>query len=211
MESVYVVPRRELFPESYPQGFAALEGDAAQSLSACIAERGFFVERDRAEVEPEWKQVIPYLVVTCPDGVLLLKRTKQGGDARLHDKLSIGVGGHLNPVDAEGEKLRARTGLVARGAQRELHEELGLEVDRAPAVLGLINDDANPVGAVHVGLVGVVRLDRAPTIAETDVLEGQVVSVDELRKMRADGANFETWSALLIDQLHALPLFGDAG
>lgn len=211
MESVYVVPRRELFPESYPQGFAALESDAAQSLSACIAERGFFVERDRAEVEPEWKQVIPYLVVTCPEGVLLLKRTKQGGDARLHDKLSIGVGGHLNPVDAEGEKLRARTGLVARGAQRELHEELGLEVDRAPAVLGLINDDANPVGAVHVGLVGVVRLDRAPTIAETDVLEGQVVSVDELRRMRSEGANFETWSALLIDQLHALPLFGDAG
>ena len=210
MESVYVVPRRELFPESYPQGFAALGDDAARGLSKCIAERGFFVERDRAEIEPEWKQIIPYLVVTCPEGVLLLKRTKQGGDARLHDKLSIGVGGHLNPVDAEGEKLHARSGLVARGAQRELHEELGLEVDRAPAVLGLINDDANPVGAVHVGLVGVVRLDHAPTIAETDVLEGQIVSVDELRRMRESGANFETWSALLIDQLHALPLFGDA-
>ncbi len=209
MESVYVVPRRELFPESYPQGFHALSRDAAGKLEACIAERGFFVERDRAEVEPEWKQVIPYLVVTSPEGVLLLKRTKGGGDARLHDKLSIGVGGHLNPVDAEGEKLGARAGLVARGARRELHEELGLEVDRAPAVLGLINDDANPVGAVHVGLVGVVRLDRAPTIAETDVIEGRSAPVEELQRMRRDGSNFETWSALLIDQLHALPLFAD--
>lgn len=207
MESVYVVPRTELFPESYPQGFAALEGAAAGQVARLIAERGFFVERERAEQEPTWKQVIPYLVVTCPDGVLLLKRTKRGGDARLHDKLSIGVGGHLNPVDAEGEGLGARRGLVARGAQRELHEELGLEVDAAPAVLGLINDDSNPVGAVHVGLVGVVQLDHPPTIAETEVLEGQVVPVDELRRMRAEGSNFETWSSLLIDQLQALPLF----
>ena len=58
------------------------------------------MERDYAERRPELKQVIPYGIVTCEERVLLVRRTKGGGEARLHDKLSIGIGGHINPVDA---------------------------------------------------------------------------------------------------------------
>ncbi len=38
-----------------------------------------------------------------PSRVFLMHRTDAGGDPRLHGKASIGVGGHLNPVD-EGER-----------------------------------------------------------------------------------------------------------
>ena len=46
--------------------------------------------------------------------------TDAGGDARLHGKASIGVGGHLNPVDDGEDALMA-------GLRREWAEELEAE------------------------------------------------------------------------------------
>jgi predicted NUDIX family phosphoesterase len=70
--------------------------------------------------------------------------------------------------------------------------------------VGLLNDDSNAVGAVHVGLVQVITV-RAPVgIRETQQLEGRLVSTGDLREMLAAGANFETWSKLLIPHLDEL-------
>lgn len=200
MEFVFVVPRRELFPDHYPQGFTPF--GAAWSLERfveCIQTHGFFVERARAEREPNWKQVIPYNVVIVGEKVLLLRRTARGGEARLHDKLSIGVGGHLEPIDLEGAP--APRNPLPRGSQRELDEELVIEGQFELEPLGLLNDDSNPVGAVHVGVVQLVRLRGAVAIREKDLLEGHLVSPQELVQRRRDGANFETWSAKLVDHL----------
>ena len=110
MEFVYVVKRYDLFDLSFPHGFAGLDdgpdrrGHSRQfaTWTGRIREKGFFVERRWAEHDSSFKQVIPYTVVTHGDEVLLLKRLEQGGEARLHGKLSIGVGGHINPVDGDG-------------------------------------------------------------------------------------------------------------
>jgi predicted NUDIX family phosphoesterase len=202
MEFVFVVPRRELFPDHYPHGFVPFgEGWSAARLHEVIERHGFFVERARAEITPEWKQIIPYNVVACGNEVLLLRRTKQGGEARLHHKLTIGVGGHLNPEDLEGVLGRNP---VPRGTARELAEELSIEGSYELEPLGLINDDANPVGAVHVGLAQLVRVQGSVSIRETDVLEGRLAQPTELAAMLRDGANFETWSAQLVAALPAL-------
>ncbi|MEO0651117.1 MAG: hypothetical protein AAFZ65_10605 [Planctomycetota bacterium] len=209
-EFVLVVPRRTLFPTHYPQGFQAFgEADAVHSREGfvgLVARSSYFVERDHAEHEPDLKQVIPYTVVAASDGrVLRLRRTKRGGDARLHDKLSIGVGGHVNPIDAEGERE-----VLAACGLRELEEELILPEHGDPLPLGLINDDSNPVGAVHVGLAQVLVVDDPARIAirETDTLEGELMAVDALRAEAAAGANYETWSLLLLDQLDSLLAVG---
>ena len=155
-----------------------------------------------AGVRVELKQLIPYTIVAGNDGrVLCLKRTKAGGDARLHDKLSIGVGGHVNPVDAE----HGRKPLEACGI-RELAEELHLPEHGAPRPVGWINDDSNPVGAVHLGWVQVLVVDDPARIAirETDVLVGELQTADALRESAAAGANFETWSSLLLADLEDL-------
>jgi predicted NUDIX family phosphoesterase len=68
----------------------------------------------------------------------------------------------------------------------------------------LINDDANPVGAVHLGLVQIVRVPGRVEIREKHVLEGHLVSPAELRDRLAQGANFETWSARLVEALSDL-------
>ena len=75
---------------------------------------GFFVRRGDAEQDPGTKQVIPYLVLRDGERWFLMRRTRGGGDARLHDRWSIGVGGHLNPGDGD----------VAGGLRREWAEEL---------------------------------------------------------------------------------------
>src|SRR5262245_32713325 len=120
MEFVFVAPREALFPACYPQGFQRFETDReAQEFLGRLGAHGFFVERERAERTPAWKQVIPYCVVASDDQVLLMKRRAKGGEARLFDKLSIGVGGHINPVDREDG-----TDLLLSAARREIAEEL---------------------------------------------------------------------------------------
>lgn len=68
-----------------------------------------------------------------------------GGEARLHDKGSIGIGGHINPVDRQSGHDDVSTYLA--GVEREIREELVIDGGCTQRVLGVINDDSNEVGA----------------------------------------------------------------
>lgn len=213
MEFVLVVPRTELFPDCTPHGLAPFgEGYEESRFWNVLDHHAHFVERDYAERTPTLKQIIPYALVvrrsTSPGGeVLRLRRTKNGGEARLHDKLSIGVGGHINPVDDSSDPRGegSRRACVENATRREVaEEELAIEGPWGLTSVGLLNDDTNPVGAVHVGLVQVVTVEGAVAVRETDQLEGSFVTLAGLRKQLGEGANFETWSSLLIPHLDRL-------
>jgi predicted NUDIX family phosphoesterase len=185
-EQVLVVPRRALVEGDGWNGVR--RGDLRAELGV-VAREGAFMRRADAEGDPGHKQVIPYLVLRDGERWFLMRRTKAGGDARLHDLWSIGVGGHLNPGDGD----------VAGGLAREWAEEVvaGFEPDYAP--LGLLNDDTTPVGAVHIGFVYVADAGGRPVaIRETDKLEGAFATTDEVAAVR-DG--LETWSRLVFDAL----------
>jgi predicted NUDIX family phosphoesterase len=219
MEFVYVVPRDALFPDCYPQGLTRFGAPAGADLEPTftetevldsIAEHGFFVERPYAERSPHLKQIIPYTLVVAESPVegprvLCVRRLPQGGEQRLVGKLSIGIGGHINPIDGA-------TNVIAAGTERELDEELFLSGARRLTAVGLINDDSNPVGAVHVGLVQVLSLaaggEQDVRVREEEVLEGNLVQPAELTRQLESHANFETWSRMLverIDELLSLP------
>ena len=194
MELVYVVRRPELFERECPQGFLSLPPDSLErDFLRSVADRGFFVERRHAEQDASLKQIIPYCIVTDGTRVLCLQRQTAQGEARLHRKLSIGIGGHLNPPDAE----RGAAETLASGALREICEEL--EVDAAsPVPVGVLNDDSNPVGSVHFGVVHVVRLPLDVRVRETDHMIGRWSDWPGLRSELAHGANFESWSSLIL-------------
>ena len=201
MEFVFVVPRGDLFPDCYPHGLVPFgEEYSLESFERAVVEYGFFVERPRAEVEPAWKQVIPYTALVRGDDVFLVRRLSQGGEVRLHDKLSIGIGGHINPVDLPQDGARNP---IAAATQRELEEELEIEGTWTSTPLGILNDDTNPVGAVHVGFVQVVHLTGDASVRETDQLEGDWTSLEELVRLAESDTNFETWSSLLLPHLSA--------
>ncbi len=217
MEFVFVVPRKSLFPAFFPHGllpFAETSGSVSTPISdgasfslrefeTAVAEHGFFVERARAETSPQWKQVIPYSIVECDGRILVVRRLRKGGESRLHEKHSIGIGGHINPEDLSGESDRAQGARnpIDAGTRREIGEELAVRGAYDIRRVGLLNDDSNPVGAVHVGVVQVISVRGSVEIRERDQLDGRLERPEELAAMLARGTNFETWSGLLIQRL----------
>jgi predicted NUDIX family phosphoesterase len=201
MEFVYVVKRYDLFERSFPHGLDLLDLEERVSLEQRIREHGFFVERRHAELDSSFKQVIPYCLVVRGGQVFVMRRLSGGGEARLHGKRSVGVGGHINPVDGLG----AGDDIVAEGLRREVSEELHIDGPWDVHTVGLLNDDSTDVGSVHVGLVGIVTTDADVRVRETETLEGEFVSVDQLRRLLVDEREtFETWSALVLDRMDAI-------
>lgn len=186
-------PRRELvlgLPRSRILGRDTWTGirqvDVTATL-ALIAAEGAYRSRDEAEVDPTWKQVIPYLLLRDGGRLFLMRRTSAGGDARLHERWSIGVGGHLGPADRS----------VEDGLRREFEEELVADWRPELRPLGLLNDDRTPVGQVHLGIVFEAdAAGRAVAVRETHKLSGRFVECDEVL---AGYEHLETWSQLLFD------------
>lgn len=205
MEFVWVVKRAELFDLHTPHGFLSL-AHAREEVERYVArarERGFFVERRHAEQDSSLKQIIPYNVLVRGTDVLLLQRSKKGGDARLFDKLSIGAGGHVNPEDCSAGAAGA-VDPIAACARRELDEELVIERVASFDPIGVINDDTNAVGSVHFGVVHVARVTGDVRVRETELLSARFVGQDELERLAADpGVNLETWSRLIVPSLRA--------
>jgi predicted NUDIX family phosphoesterase len=163
-----------------------------ERLRTAVREHGRYLDRPLAEDDPSHKQLIPYVVVRDAERVFLMQRTDAGGDARLHGKASIGVGGHLNPVDEGEDQLMA-------GLRREWAEELEADWEPEFRLLGLLNDDTNPVGAVHLGVVFEVQADGRPVaVRERDKLIGSFVEADAVRDA---WDRLETWSQLVADGL----------
>jgi predicted NUDIX family phosphoesterase len=186
-ERVLVLPRAGV-----PGGcdFHGLRTDAVDldELRAAVQVHGRYLERPAAEDDPAHKQLIPYVVVRDGHRVFLMQRTDAGGDARLHGRASIGVGGHLNPVDDGEDALMA-------GLRREWLEELETAWQPDFRLLGLLNDDSNPVGSVHLGVVFTVEADgRAVAVRERDKLTGAFVTADAVH---AAWDRLETWSQLV--------------
>ena len=99
MEFVYVVKRYDLFDLAFPHGFRRPWEVPLDDYLARVRSRGFFVERRHAETDSSLKQLIPYCVLLRGDEIFLMRRKPKGGESRLFNLHSIGVGGHINPVD----------------------------------------------------------------------------------------------------------------
>lgn len=197
VERVLVLPR-ELVPGGCDfTGVRAANASDLRYLADAVAAHGRFVERRLAEDDPASKQLIPYVVVRDRGRVFLMERTDAGGDARLHRKASIGVGGHINPVDTGADPLMV-------GLRREWDEELAADWAPEFRLLGLLNDDSNPVGSVHLGVVFEVEADGRPVdVRERHKLSGRMVASNEVLDV---WDRLETWSQLVAERLLASPV-----
>ncbi|HEX2765875.1 MAG TPA: hypothetical protein VHR55_04465 [Candidatus Limnocylindria bacterium] len=201
-ERVLVLPRASVPGGCDFRGVRAADDEALTELRRAVEEHGRYLDRPLAEEDPAHKQLIPYVVVRDGERVFLMQRTDAGGDARLHGKASIGVGGHLNPVDEGEDHLMA-------GLRREWAEELEADWEPEFRLVGLLNDDTNPVGAVHLGVVFEVEAGGRPVdVRERDKLSGSFVGADALR---AAWDRLETWSQLVADALGLAPAERPAG
>ena len=188
VELVFVVPREAVLTDD---GWYGLQSADLDAFLATIERHGRFEPRPAMEADPGFKQVIPYLVLRDAERYFLMRRTRAGGDARLHDRWSIGVGGHLNPGDQD----------LDGGLRREWSEELAADWIPDFRFIGLLNDDTTPVGEVHLGAVFVAdAAGRRVSIRETDKLSGAFATPAEVAAVTSD---LETWSRLVFDALGA--------
>lgn len=196
-EEVLVVPRA-LFDE-----IGSFEGFRTEGLEAAIGRllnpaNHFFMDRATAEEDPGHKQLIPYCIFRCGDRILHYTRGKSGGESRLHAKISVGVGGHVNPIDTGN----GRTGPAAYHAAvtREIEEELNLPEEHQHRIIGLLNDETNAVGQVHLGIVHLVDLKSDGVTSREDALADLGFSL----LADLNGPSFdrlETWSQFCVRHL----------
>lgn len=184
-ELVYAVHRDALFGDVSPWLGVKRDGVDAIYLRADTA--GRYVPRPDAETDASLKQIIPYLVLRDSDRIFLMKRTRAGGDARLHDHFTVGIGGHLNPGD----------GGILGGLEREWREEIDADFIPEFEYVGLLNDDTVDVGRHHLGIVYIAEAGgRTVEVRERDKLSGSFAELDELRHVFD---RMETWSQLALE------------
>ena len=185
-EPVLAVPRARL-PGGDP--WRGLRREGIEPYLAAISAQAVLRPRSLLEPDPDWKQVIPYLVLRDGERLFLMRRTRAGGDVHLHERWSIGIGGHLGRGD-DG---------VLGGLRREWSEEIAADFIPDFHLLGLLNDDEDAVGAVHLGVVFTADAAGRPVaVRETAKLRGAFATLEDVLARRAE---LETWSALVLDAL----------
>ncbi|MEK6191505.1 MAG: NUDIX hydrolase [Chloroflexota bacterium] len=192
MEQVLVLPRDSVPGGCDFLGVSPIGDEELDDLRRALTTDGRWLDRVVAEQDSSHKQLIPYVVVRDADRVFLMERTDAGADPRLHRRATIGVGGHLNPVDDGPDPLGS-------GLRREWGEELRADWEPEFVPIGLLNDDRNHVGSVHLGVVFEVQAGgRRIDVRERDKLSGRMASLGEVR-----GAwdRLETWSQLVAEAL----------
>jgi predicted NUDIX family phosphoesterase len=198
-EQVLVVPR-SLFDEL--GAFQGIHLDEPEKYlhKFLQPQNNKFLARGLAEEDPSWKQLIPYALLVHEGRVLHYKRGKGSGESRLATKGSLGIGGHMNPRDTGFLNVDEK-GYLA-GFSRELDEELTVNSPFENTMAGLLNDDSNEVGRVHLGIIHILRLER-PEVAprEDDIVEPRFLTPEEIRQ---EPGELETWSRLCLDNLDKL-------
>ena len=189
MEQVLVVKREKI--EKFIAGKNGLITENVPELLEIIRNEHEYMPRAEAEEQPAFKQIIPYVILRQGDKIFVTCRLNKGGEARLHGKISIGVGGHINPVDEQGDMLM-------KGLWREIHEEVELHSHGELCSCGFINDDSNSVGSVHLGACFTLETEGAVKVKETEKLEGLWMTLPELK---ASYDYMETWTQIALEVL----------
>jgi predicted NUDIX family phosphoesterase len=162
-----------VIPESVVNEIGKLEGfeaDVERFLEPILrSDQLSFQPRSEMENDPNYKQLIPYVLLQWTDeegDTKLFTYTRGGGsgESRLHAKRSVGIGGHISREDAAGG-----TDPYSTGMQRELSEEVRLESAYSESRDGLIYDPSNDVGKVHLGVVHRFVLERPEEIGRAHV------------------------------------------
>ncbi|MBT4797380.1 hypothetical protein OAL53_02510 [Akkermansiaceae bacterium] len=195
-EEILVISR-QLFDEL--GSFQGIKTDVDGYLQAILdPANNFFMDRGKAEDDPSFKQIIPYALFHHDGKYLHYTRGKSGGESRLHAQGSVGVGGHINPVDERADPLGKATYLA--GVEREIDEELNITGGHQNRIVGLLNDDSNDVGKVHLGVVHIFDLESEDVTSAEDALANLAFQSSEDLTGKLHGS-LETWSRFCVDKL----------
>lgn len=186
-------------------------------------------ERADAEQDNTRLQLIPYISLMSKKGdlvsVFVYKRGKGSNESRLHEKYSIGLGGHVDAADAsvmvseDTYDFRTSKDTFIHAMARELKEEVGILLQpqhlhdiatRQLSIASIVYDDTDKVGEVHLGIHFAMWMDGAPVLmgqdGENEVEYGNWVPLNEAIQEPTEstpntGYLLEKWSKLALAQM----------
>jgi predicted NUDIX family phosphoesterase len=196
-EQVLVIERKVL---EHAGMFQGLTFDVERYLGEIFAPGvPRFMKRSQAEKDPSYKQLIPYVIMSCDGKYLSYVRGRRAGETRLVGQRSIGIGGHINPTDDMPLFNSDFYETYLAAVNREVAEEVTVETGYTNQVVALLNDERNEVGSVHLGIVHHWILN-SPQVSRREQMITQMtfMAADELENVRD---TLETWSGLCLSHL----------
>jgi predicted NUDIX family phosphoesterase len=193
-ELVFAVPTDILWKLLTYKEKGLIEGNS--DVLNRIVQNGLFRKRSELEEDPTFKQIIPYAIISNKDSFYLFTRTSGQTEKRLHNKLHLGVGGHMNP----GSSKEAGDQYLINELKREFFEEVNLLngcLIENIEFFGFINDDSISVSRVHLGLLYNIHVsNRDVVIYETDKMSAEWIDKTDLVDYYEE---METWTKIAID------------
>ncbi len=189
-EQILVVKRNFLFAD-IPAWHGIKKVDFSTYLRI-IEDKKEFQPRSLMENDPTYKQIIPYLVFAHNNRYFLMQRHKKASEKRLQSKFSLGIGGHIRKEDMTHGRS------IFDWAKREFHEEIDYQGDLTITPLGILNDDSNEVGKVHIGFVLLLQGTSDKIDIKSELASGQLVTIQQCVQQ---AHSMETWSQIILAHL----------
>lgn len=187
-EDVLAVPRTLLFADHAWQG---LQTENASQIINHIVRHSLFLPRQQLETDENHKQIIPYLIFSYREEIFLMRRRKNSNEKRLQSMYSIGIGGHTRKEDVTGEN-------PCFWGMREFQEEVCFTGTFTQRLIGIINDDSNDVGRVHLGVVYLLEGSSGDIAIRDEHAEGSLLAIEECGFFYE---KMESWSRIVYDAL----------
>lgn len=187
-EHILVVKRATLFGNTSWHG---LNKEVFNSFLTIINEEQEFHPRSLMETDPRYKQIIPYLIFMHNNAYFLMQRHAQSSEQRLKNKYSLGIGGHIRKEDLSGTD-------IIDWSRREFKEEIDYKGTFEVENIGVLNDDTNPVGEVHVGLVLLLKGNSDDIRIKSELKSGELLPFADCEYYYP---HMEQWSKIVFDYL----------
>jgi predicted NUDIX family phosphoesterase len=193
-ELVFAFPTDELWKLMTYKEKGLIKGNS--EVLKKIVKNGLFRNRSELEEDPSFKQIIPYAIISNKNSFYLFRRSSGQREKRLHNKFTLGAGGHMNPGGSSEPDEQYLIGEL----KRELFEEVKLlngSLIEDVEFIGFINDDTIPVGRAHIGLLYNIHVSNQEVyINETDKMTAEWVEKSILPEFYE---GMETWTKIAFD------------
>jgi predicted NUDIX family phosphoesterase len=188
-ESILVVKREYLFVGD--ESWSGMRTDNMQRYLNIVVAKKEFLPRDVAEKDPRYKQIIPYLLFMHNNELFVMQRRSDASEIRLQNKYTIGIGGHLRQEDIKSND-------IFDWANREFHEEVIYDEAMTIEPVGILNDDTNDVGKVHIGFVFLIHGHSNAIAIRSELKSGSMMDLETCMALKP---RFETWSQIALQHL----------
>ena len=185
--------------KEYFNGYVSAEKANNFGLYSIIWKNLIPMDKELAENSPKYKQPISYVIIRDANSgnVFFYRRSnkkKNYEEVRLLGKEAGAVGGHAEIFDA-----RDNNNPILRSAIRELYEEIGITAtEKSIKFVGIINDDSDLVGKVHIGLVySVIVPVGLVKVSSLEIDGGKFVSPDFIKEECKLPNGVENWTKIL--------------